>query len=47
MEKVSFNVAKALKEAGYPQGNTDECYFTAEIAPFYNEGQIVDNSDGE
>lgn len=26
MKRVSFEVAKAIKEAGYPQGETDQCF---------------------
>lgn len=47
MERVSFEVAKAIKEAGYPQGNTDKCYLTADHNKYYKEGQIVENDDGE
>ena len=45
MKKVSFEVAKALKEAGYPQGNTDKCYLTADHNQYYKKGQIVYNED--
>lgn len=50
MKEVSFEVAKALKEAGYPQGNTAKCYLcylTADLNQFYKKGQIVDNEEGE
>lgn len=47
MKRVSFEVGYAIKEAGYPQGNTDECYLTADHNQFYKKGQIVDNTEGE
>lgn len=47
MKRVSFKVAKTIKEAGYPQGNTENCYLTADHNHFYKEGQIVDNREGE
>lgn len=47
MKKVSFEVAKTIKKVEYPQGNTDECYLTANHNEFYKIGQIVDNADRE
>lgn len=47
MKTVSFKVAKAIKNVGYPQGNTDKCYLTADHNQFYKEGQIVYNEEGE
>lgn len=48
MEKlITFEVAKVLKEIGYPQGITDKCYLTTDHNHFYKEGQIVENEDGE
>lgn len=41
MKRVSFEVAKALKEAGYPQGETDSVYVTKDIDNF-EEGELVD-----
>ena len=45
MKKVSFKIANALKEAGYPQGNTELCYLTADLGQC-TKGQVVNNIDG-
>lgn len=37
MKRVSFEVAKALKEAGYPQFNSDEIYVLAD----FTQGKVV------
>lgn len=42
---VSFEVAKAIKDAGYPQGYTSQCYLTSDHNQFYHKGQIVDEVD--
>lgn len=47
MKQVSYKVAKAIRNVGYPQGNTDKCYLTTDHNHFYKEGQIVENEDGE
>ena len=44
-KRVSIEVAKAIKKAGYPQGNTIKCYLTFDHNQFYKEGQIVENDD--
>lgn len=41
LKKVSFEVAKAIKEAGYPQGCTSQCYLTKDHNHFYRKSQIV------
>lgn len=40
MIRVSFETAKALKEAGYPQNLTDEVYVTKDIDDIYEKGDL-------
>ena len=42
MKRVSFSVAKYLKEAGYPQGETDLQYVTKDVDTF-KCGDIIDS----
>ena len=41
MERISFKVAKAIKEAGYPQKQTEYVYVTKDIDTF-KEGELID-----
>lgn len=42
MKPVSYKVAKAIKEAGYPQGVTPYEYVTKDYATF-KEGEFIDS----
>lgn len=41
MKQVSYKVAKALRDAGYPQGKTLYRYVTCDVDT-YKEGEIID-----
>lgn len=48
MRRVSFEVAKAIKEAGYPQGITQgqyakASYYDNELESYINEGEYIEN----
>lgn len=50
MKRVSFSVAKALKEAGYPQDwdNTNARYILKDfriVTRWYREGEFLDDED--
>lgn len=44
MKRVSFKVAKAIKDAGYPQGQADSFYVIKDTDEF-EEGELVDMYD--
>lgn len=47
MKRVKFEVAKAIKEAGYPQDRKDVGYITEKCSDRFNvyyEGNLTDNA---
>lgn len=46
LKRVSFKIALAIKDIGYPQGDSDSFYINTDDYFFYKKGELVkDNRD--